>query len=155
MKPNPNIWNDPVKLREWTLFQLRRLDADRAEWDDQRLLKFQQEAPPPSPLAAAVDCARRGNLGPLRNLLPALAGFLHRSPRSPRKRGPRREWFDVFAIETARATVPVIRQLWRDNFSKVNRTEQPTATALAAEWAALTEEQLLNDRKTRHRYRKR
>jgi hypothetical protein len=151
------IWDDPKELEEWTLFHLLKLDADDDEWHWRRLANFEREAAskPRNPLAAAVASAEYGNLGPLRKLFPEIAKFIHRPPAAPRKRGPKNNIFRDFALHDARVDVRRIHELWQEHFGRSYRRESPRATEIAAARHNLTERQLLNERKNRHRQRKR
>jgi hypothetical protein len=150
VKTDPTIWDDPARLEEWTVFQLHKLDADEHEWHNQRLTEWERKAPR-NPLAAAVRAAELGNLEPLRRLLHPIARFINPPPAPPRKRGPRRNFFEATEINQARDDVRRIRALWREHFGRFYRSESPRATEIAAVRHDLTEKQLLDDRKTRYR----
>jgi hypothetical protein len=112
---------------------------------------------PRNPLAAAVRAAEFGNLEPLRRLLHPIAQFINPPSAPPRKRGPKRNAFRAIALDiafnAARDDVRQIRVLWREHFGHVYRRASPRATEIAAQQHDLTEKQLLDDRKNRHRRR--
>jgi hypothetical protein len=151
------IWNNPERLEEFTN---RELDRRSVQDDDFPFENLPRVVPPPMTASKrhqilvlfAMSEAREGNPERLRQLYPELAEFIHSPP--PHKRG-RRPYAESGQIrEMALSEVPAIHQIWRQHFGKSYAPHHgPTALEIAARRYGLTEAELDNYCKNRHRRR--
>jgi hypothetical protein len=80
----------------------------------------------------------------------ALRVLAHKPGRGRKKGEPRPADMSEpmrLQLEYASKDVDSIKELWKDNFNKQNRSEQPTATAIAARRNGVDEDRLINWRK--------
>jgi hypothetical protein len=148
------IWSDPQRLEEWTN---AALNAFGLQDDDLPLETLPQMSPAQwrrEALTIALADARRGNPEPLRRLFPALAEFIHSPPRPRGQRRPQTDGYSQLPLENALHNVRDIRTIWQEHFGKSYRSAAPTAVAIAARRHGLSEDELVNFRKNRHRFRK-
>jgi hypothetical protein len=75
----------------------------------------------------AIEQAEKGNMEPLRRLLPGLARFLHRPKQKRGKRFPKDKEGDP--VTAAASDVKTIRKLWKTHYGKMNRPKNDPITA--------------------------
>jgi hypothetical protein len=149
------IWNDPQRLEEWTNAALYAFGVH----EDDLPLETLPQMPPAErrreALAIAIAAARRGNPEPLRRLFPALAEFIHSPPRRRGQRRPQTNVYERVPLENALDDVRDIRKIWQKHFGKSYAPRNgPSAISIAARRHGLSEDELVNFRKNRHRFRK-
>jgi hypothetical protein len=169
------IWYDPVRLEQRTNDELDALDWGEIhlsqELEDHYDLEQLRNVRPDPRLRyeavykAALANAHKGNLAPLRKLLVEITGdnevskFIHepkrkRGQRRPKMPPPWKAFEDLDErLQQAVEDVKRIRRIWREQFHKTYRSVEPTADAIAARRHGLTERELDNYRKCRHRPR--
>lgn len=135
---------------DFVIGELLAEDVQNDEWGNRLLSGWDGTVDPMvrfrSSLEAAKQAARRGDLGPLRSLLPDLAEFLDEPKRVRGQRRPHRQlvggnaFSDYGAnLEGRAADVERVRAIWRREYDgrwKRHRDERPDAEDIVDEYYA-------------------
>jgi hypothetical protein len=113
---------DAEKMIEWVNSELDRKRQPPGGWAE-GLRMFD----PDHVKGRAIQQADKGNMEPLRRLLPGLARFLHRPKQERGKRFPRDK--DGDPVAAAARDTRTIRKLWKTHYGKTNRPKNDPITA--------------------------
>jgi hypothetical protein len=113
---------DAQDMIKWVNIELDRKRKPPRGWAE-GLLMFD----PDYVKGKAIEQADKGNMEPLRKLLPGLARFLHPPKQERGKRFPRNKEGD--RVTKAAADVITTRKIWKAAYGKKNRPKNDPVTA--------------------------
>ncbi|WP_148221488.1 hypothetical protein [Bradyrhizobium sp. BTAi1] len=140
-----NTAREKLAMTQWVNHQLNMMDLEELQRD----LSGKNAIDPANYLEWAIEQADiERDIRPLKDALPYLARFLRLPKKGHGKRLPSRQYNPT---KRAAEDVRRIRALWKQHYSKVKRTTEPSAESIAADRWDTNEEALFNELKKSHR----